>query len=441
MSCSVLTSRFLSRKRYRKRFRRAAKKRARVKAQQCRYNDQLARFGTRSKIIDMLAAACPAAVDNYLDRVTARVPTVFSIIENPEKSVAWVLHFAKHMRINAVRKVEIDQSKLKTYDLAANSLLDIVAYEASKERRYQRRKLGFTGTYPVDPALKRFVKSMGVIKHLNIAHEKASVSESAKIRLFDRRTRHYDPKQDPTKPDAKAKVVAGFADHFNSCLRDHHRVLTPWARHKLCEYISEILCNAEDHPGFVDWTVQGYLDNSLEDPICEIAIFNFGKSIAQTLGELPEGSYTRDMIDPYVQLHAGQNFFGYGWRLPDLLTLVALQQHVSSKNNNAKDSRGQGTADLIDFFQKVHKECAPDSKVKAKMAIVSGGTYILFDGTYAMREMPNRGRVIAFNRMNDMSSKPDSRFVRSLNGVHFPGTIISIRFPLSVTSTVPLGDN
>jgi hypothetical protein len=409
-------------------------------AQRGLYNDRVARFGSKSKIIDMLAASCPVSITSKLDRFTAQVPTVFSIIENPEKSVAWVLYFAKQMRVESLRKVAIDQSKLKTYDLAANSLLDMVAYEASKERRYQHRKLAFTGTYPVDPALKRFVKSMGVIKHLNISHEKASIEESAKLRLFDRRSRHYDPKQDPTKPDAKAKVVTGFVDHFNSCLSDHNRVLTPWARHKLCEYIGEILCNAEDHPGFIDWTVQGYLDNSLEDPICEIAIFNFGKSIAQTLAELPVGSYTRDMVDPYVYLHAGQKLFGREWRLPDLLTLAAMQQHVSSKNNNRHDSRGQGTADLIDFFQKVHRECARNSKVQAKMAIVSGGTYILFDGTYAMREMPNRGRVIAFNRMNDMSFKPDARCVRSMSGVHFPGTIISIRFPLSVTSTVPLGD-
>jgi hypothetical protein len=197
---------------------------------------------------------------------------------------------------------------------------------------------------------------------------------------------------------------------------------------------------AEDHPGFVDWTVQGYLDNSLAEPICEIAIFNFGKSIAQTLKDLPSGAYTRNQIDPYVLLHAGRNFFGTTWSQSDLLTLIALQGHVSSKNRNSKDTRGQGTGDLIDFFQRVHKECAKNSTVKAKMAIVSGGTYILFDGTYTMRESQKRGRVIAFNPQNDLYSKPDPRFVKSLSGVHFPGTIISIRFPLSAKSTVTLGD-
>jgi hypothetical protein len=82
-----------------------------------------------------------------------------------------------------------------------------------------------------------------VVKHLNIAHERAKGSEVSKIRLFDRRSRHYDPTQDPRKADAKSKTVAGFVDHFNACLRDHNRVLTLESRAKLCDYVSEILCS------------------------------------------------------------------------------------------------------------------------------------------------------------------------------------------------------
>jgi hypothetical protein len=43
--------------------------------------------------------------------------------------------------------------------------------------------------------------------------------------------------------------------------------------------------------GKTDWTIQGYIDNSLEIPVCEIAIFNFGKSIAETLKALPSTAY------------------------------------------------------------------------------------------------------------------------------------------------------
>ena len=188
--------------------------------------------------------------------------------------------------------------------------------------------------------------------------------------------------------------------------------------------------NAEDHPGFADWTIQGYLDNSLDTPICEIAIFNFGKSIAETLKELPSNSYTWLQVDPYVKLHNGRNFFSKTWSQSDLLTLIALQGHVSSKNNDLEDTRGQGMGDLIDFFQRMHNDCAPESRSKAKMVVLSGGTYILFDGKYQMRESTTHGRVIAFNAENDLHSKPDPAYVRSLESFHFPGTVISIRFPL-----------
>jgi hypothetical protein len=373
--------------------------------------------------------------------ITIAVPKVFSIIEDPIAAILLVQRFAKSVRDDRVLEVIIDQSSVETYDLAANALLDTVASEANKERRARKRKLQFSGRYPRDPGVKRFIRSMGVVKHLNVKHEIAKDKEVSKIRLFERRNRHYYPKQDPRKADIKAKAIAGFVDHFNDCLRDHNRVLTAESRAKLCDYVGEILGNAEDHPGFVDWTVQGYLDNALATPICEIAIFNFGKSIAETLKELPNDNYTRrTFIDPYLLLHAGRNFFGSSWRQSDLLTLLALQGHVSSKNTNKEDTRGQGTADLIDFFQRVHLECAENSGIHAKMAIVSGGTYILFDGSYKMRESQKRGRVIAFNRENDLYSRPDSRCVRSLGNVHFPGTVISIRFPLSVASTVTLGD-
>jgi hypothetical protein len=74
------------------------------------------------------------------------------------------------------------------------------------------------------------------------------------------------------------------------------------------------------------------------------------------------------------------------------------------------------------------------------MAIVSGGTYILFDGTHRMRETEGKGKTIAFNKSNDLYLKPDEDYVKPLRGLHFPGTIISIRFPLSTTSTVTLDE-
>ena len=53
------------------------------------------------------------------------------------------------------------------------------------------------------------------------------------------------------------------------------------------EYTGEILNNAEDHSGSDDVVITGYLDNSNSTHLCEIAIFNFGKTIAETFREMP----------------------------------------------------------------------------------------------------------------------------------------------------------
>lgn len=74
------------------------------------------------------------------------------------------------------------------------------------------------------------------------------------------------------------------------------------------------------------------------------------------------------------------------------------------------------------------------------MAILSGGTYILFDGTYRLGAGPNNARQIAFNTSNDLKLQPDHRYVRGLGGLQFPGTVISIKFPLASTSTLKVDE-
>ena len=124
------------------------------------------------------------------------------------------------------------------------------------------------------------------------------------------------------------------------------------------------------------------------------------------------------------------------------MTVIALQGHVSSKNKSDKDTRGNGSIDLIEFFQMVYKECSlvDATRDKVKMAILSGGTYILFDGTHQLVELENGIKTVTFNKMNSLDELPDPKYVRGLKGIHFPGTVISIRFPLGEGSIVKKGE-
>ena len=66
------------------------------------------------------------------------------------------------------------------------------------------------------------------------------------------------------------------------------------------------------------------------------------------------------------------------------------------------------------------------------MAIVSGNGYILFDSTYTLKEEIVNGKkipIIAFNEENDLSKKPDSKYVKRIDE-NFPGTMISMEFYL-----------
>jgi len=430
---------YLSDKRARKAGRRRWRQRRREKhALESRLLRKL-RFGDSSRIVRMLADAYRQDVKPDRRETIIRVPEVFSIIEDPVTALNVILGFAKTTRLFRLRRVQFDQSRLKTYDLAASSLLDMVASEMKLEARQRGMLLRFAGKYPTDPSVKRFIKSLGIVAHLDIRHEIADRSEQQGIRVFERRKRHYDAPKDVAEADVKSRAASGFVDHINDCLSNIGRQLTRDSRQILCAYIGEILGNAEEHAGFVDWTIVGYLDSTLPQPVCEIAIFNFGASIFQTMNALERTSYTWKQIQPFLWMHEAPKAFGKQWRARDLLTLIAMQGHVSTKNLTEEDTRGQGTIDLIEFFQRMCEECAADGLANAKMCILSGSTFLLFDGKYRLREVAGHGKVIAFNAENSLDKRPDPKYVRSLGALEFPGTIISIRFPLSAGSTVALG--
>lgn len=435
MRLTIEIDAFLSAKRARKQAKKTKKTWQRKIRAQRRYSEIDSAFGISSKILKMLSEHFSGPTVMHQGHLVIPIPEKFSTIENPEFVIALLGQFAKTMQENRARGINLDHSNLRTYDLAANGLLDIIAVELEREDWKRRRKIKWRGVYPSDPHIRRFIQALGIVKHLDILHEAPKPKEASVLRVFDVRNRHYYRSSNPNRADYKTKVVQQFAEHINSCLCDHGRELTKLARHKLCEYTGEILDNAEEHAGMLDWTIQGYLDNSRDVPFCEIAIFNFGTTIAGTLDALSRTSYTWKQIAPYLLHHRRRNMFQKSWAEHDLLTLIALQGHVSSKNTSPSDTRGNGTVDLIEFFQKVHSECNGSGDGLAKMAILSGSTHILFDGTYRLMGQSDGRKMIAFNKQNDLEFPPDQKYVKRLNGVYFPGTVISMRFPLSSTST------
>lgn len=362
-------------------------------------------------------------------RLTLKLPKTFSLIDAPKETIGEVINFASGVRQRRQRSIFFDHAGVRNTDLGAESLLRLVAAESRKEIRSRGRRLpGVSGTYPRDEWIRRLIRSVGVIRGLNVTHEFLPQSDSRPIRIFRAQSDSSGNISALRLSTRKSEAVAQFVTHIDTCLGDRGYGLTHFAQMRLSAYIGEIIGNAEDHSGEANWTILGYLDNQKHSADCEIVIYNFGKSIAETFRELNSSSFAYSQVAPYLEKHS--HYFLADWTVDDLLTLIALQGHISSKNTDRYTDRGQGTVDLIEFFQRIHADVAGHDSSDAKMSILSGSTHILFDGTYRMQEGENGRKIIAFNDANDLGRRPDGRYVGNLGTIRFPGTAIAIRFPL-----------
>lgn len=386
-------------------------------------------FGKKSKILGLLANHAQKKI-NVQKGVQVTIPKTFSIIDDPSTVIDTISQFS------AVKKsgerptqVFIDQSQMERYDLAASALLDLVAVELRKELKINNKSSRFRGRFPSHGPVARFIKAIGIVKHLGIRDQRPTCSEMQKLRVFDKRCRHYLPLISARASSLKERAASGFVEHLNSCLGANGKELTRDGVSQLSACLSELLDNAEEHANFTDWSLLGYLDMDDQQKKLEIAVFNFGRSIAETFTSLTPSHFARKAIEPYLQQHSSLVFKKH--TKEDLITVMALQEHISSKNEDSLSSRGHGTIELLRFFSKIHQDCS-NSSLGAEMALLSGNTFIRFDGTHLLSKSGKGDeKVIAFNKSNSLSDPPDQQYVRSLGKSYFPGTIISIRFPLT----------
>lgn len=401
--------------------------------------EQDERFGESSKVLLLISQLKFAIPKESKGRVKYKAPKIFSIMENPQGVLDSIKSFATELlQHQKLRRVFVDLSDVEVYDLGANSLLDILIEEASYKATRTGRRIRWSGAYPRDPSLRRFVKSMGVIKKLQVSHEYPHPEEADKVNTYDARCKNYVRATRLSEVDKKNRVTTQFADHINSCLKRVNRKLTQSAQSYLCKYVSEILDNAEEHANMFDWTIQGYLDTHKKDWEIEIVILNFGRTIAESLEALEPTHYCRKKIQPYLDAHQKHGFFNFGgWNRKSLLTLIALQGGVSSKNESDSLIRGIGTVELITFFQIMceHLKKEANNALPAKMTLISGETEIIFDNLYKMIKNKDDISVIAFNSENDLYKPPDPTYVKEIKGASFPGTVLSIKFHLPRAST------
>lgn len=393
-------------------------------------------FGASSKILRLLAKDVLLDSPPKKGKIKFVVPNKFSLQDNPLGVLKAIKLLSAQLLLPRIREVHIDMSKMDSYDLAANGLLDVLVEEARTKAKHTGHRIHWHGRYPMTAELRRRVQAMGVVKHLKILHEYPKPEVASRLETFEYRCKNYVKAVRLNDTDEKSRITKRFVDHVNACLKRVGRELTPSAKSLLSQYIGEIIDNVQEHSGMYDWTIQGYLDTNLDPSssswVCEICIFNFGKTIADTFDSLPQDNSARSFVQPYLDEHEKRGFFSSGWCRDRLLTIVALQRGVSSKNSTPGTTRGYGTFQLISFFMKIQQECASQGDFgSAMMSLVSGRTRIIFDGKYRLNE---EGKI-AFNADNDLHKLPDPKYVSELEGVFFPGTMLSIKYPITLRNT------
>lgn len=389
-----------------------------------------------SKVVDRIINLTHGKFD--IKKVTAeiKIPSNFSLIQNPREALTTIGKLANTARgSQKIKSFNIDHSKVADLDLAAEAVLDLIAAEIEREYKSRNKQLNFSGNYPPSDRLQRLLRGIGIIRSLKVTHEYLPKSQGRKIEVFEKNSKNQET--DAGSLSYVELTAKKFVDHINNCLKRVNRKLTDDAVDRLSTYTGEIIGNAEEHSGENAWYIAGYYDDNDESHLCEITIFNFGKTFAETFTELPRDSFAYQAVSPYIEKHRVSEFFASGWDEKNLLTLVALQGDVSSKNTSEDDTRGNGTVEMIEFFDRISYELSP-SDSSPEMAIISGSSHIRFDGTYSLGDDDSERKIIAFNQPNDLNHPPDKEYVSNLAPLYFPGTIISIRFKLSENETLSL---
>ena len=367
-------------------------------------------------------------------------PTRFTLTNNAEETLDSIAEIVKYARTARRPRLLLNHRKVKEVGLGADALLAVVLKEISLEAQKVRGSY-IRGYKPENANARRIMDEVGSVRVLGTGvDEDIKVSLKSTGTVFRHHNRGKDLKVDALTADPISQTTKEFSDHLDECLKLIGKRLSPKGRDDLSAYVAEVLINAQEHSNTAQWVIVGFIDDEDARLTYRAAIFSFGQTIAGSFKELDAGCYAWTRVKPYIDRHEKAGLFNRNWTRESLLNVIALQGNISSKLDGPTSDRGQGTVDLIEFFQRMSKACAGHDATP-RMSILSGSTQISFDGKYVMKYEPSQDRmIIAFNDENNLLTPPDRAAVRTLDHGQFPGVMISIAVPLasSTVETIPL---
>jgi hypothetical protein len=358
------------------------------------------------------------------------IPEIFSFIENPDQTLQTLYNLRAAIEDPRATHLFFDHSQCKTLDLCASVVTDVMVLRGRTQRRMRGVAFGAGGTFSSVPEVNVLLKASGILKHLGVSAAALPKDVQDRIRLCPLHDGRPSPPDKTTESELAATKLTRF---FDNCLSTEKYALKEEWKAKLISLITEVLDNCEQHANRDQhWYTIGHF-NHLENQDggdCHIVILNFGDSIFESLNRKDTPTLLKDRIGELASKHHSRGFFNFRkskWQEEALWTLYALQEGVSRFTGTPEGvDRGNGTVRMIQFFTDLAGE-------DPKMVLVSGRTYILFDGKYKLRDklLPTgeTRKIIAFNPENDLEQPPDGNYVASIP-FKFPGTLVSLRFIL-----------
>ena len=371
---------------------------------------------------------------------TFKVPKIFSLVDNADESFLFIRNVINSIYHNKVRELRLDYSITETVHVGAQLYLDVLLrdifiYSKKLSEKYSNLSLlERVRTVKVNnDNVGKLLFSIGSFAiHRN---EKKEYDDIVPYPLCE-----FKKKNTATNLfniETKERDVTEMVQYVIDSLGKMNKELTSDSIENLSIIIGEILINAEEHSTdehrFSIGYFQGHGVDMEQYGIFNLVILNFGNTIYDKFKD--ENCPRKDIVGQMEDLsrkYTTNNFFGKTIKEETLWTLYALQEQITSVSPEKNVKRGNGSIKFIESFFSLKDEDGQLDNI-SRLALLSGNTSIVFDGTYGIQEKTKNNekfKVMTFNSSGDISNKPDAKYVKFVPN-HFPGTIISAQIVIS----------
>ena len=360
--------------------------------------------------------------------ISVKIPKRFSISEQPDETIRLLRGLYTVGMSDIVDKIMFDYSECEFLGLSASTIMDFILLIVIDHSKKVKEQLILSGKLSKNPMVRDVFLASGLPYHINASYELGY--DKSKVEKFETVSGacSNDIRQ-------SGRIATELTEYFNRCLLHQKMKLRDEGISLLATLLGEVLGNCEIHGGeHATWYTQGHYEDNRNKTYGEMQLLflNLGNTIYQGL-KYNSSKETKERLEFYLKKH--KTFLSKAWSEEMACTVFALQEGISrlrDKDIEGYKGRGTGTVTLIETLNLIGR-C--DDGQMPEMTIVSGRTYIKFDGQYYMKMEKfeddlafgsGEKRIIAFNKENNIYKPADNAVVRKLKW-NFPGTVISLR--------------